>query len=81
MDSLWFGPRDRAGSSQLVNPSADHGGNVYAAARESHRLLKHFCDFSASINPLGLPASARLALNAAVPLTVHYPDPDGYELR
>jgi len=81
VDSLWFGPRDRAGSSQLVNPSADHGGNVYAAARESHRLLKHFCDFSASINPLGLPASARLALNAAVPLTVHYPDPDGYELR
>lgn len=49
---------------QTPNP---HGGDVYGAPI---RL-----DFSANINPLGLPPSVISALTAALPELSHYPDP------
>ncbi len=59
-----------------------HGGNIYQAARESSsREMADFCDFSASINPLGIPPSVRRALRTAIPTIQHYPDPDGWALR
>jgi len=58
-----------------------HGGDVYAAARELGRHVRHLLDFSASINPLGPSPAARLALAQASELLCHYPDPVCRDLR
>ena len=60
--------------------SLSHGGNVYHAARASSRDALEFCDFSASINPLGVPLAARRVLQTAIRKIQHYPDPDGLAL-
>ena len=44
-----------------------HGGEVYAR--------KIDLDFSANINPFGVPESVKQAISAAIPTLVHYPDP------
>ncbi|MCE2571238.1 threonine-phosphate decarboxylase CobD [Motilimonas eburnea] len=56
-----------------------HGGNV-------HRLVRQYgeqgwLDFSANINPLGLPASVRHALTKQLDCLLQYPDPDYVQLR
>ncbi|MFO6424140.1 threonine-phosphate decarboxylase CobD [Motilimonas sp. KMU-193] len=56
-----------------------HGGNV-------HRLIRQYgeqgwLDFSANINPLGLPSSVRRALTEQLDCLVQYPDPDYVQLR
>lgn len=62
--------------------SADsHGGNVYAAARESGRSWRRLLDFSASVNPLGPSPHAMRAIHSALVSVVHYPDPDCLALR
>lgn len=58
-----------------------HGGNVYAAARESSRSLHRLMDFSASVNPLGPSPRAVRAIRSALAHLVHYPDPDCVVLR
>ncbi len=57
-----------------------HGGNVYHAARVLSRDASDFCDFSASINPLGVPPAARRVLRTAINKIQHYPDPEGLAL-
>jgi threonine-phosphate decarboxylase len=64
-----------------MSASMEHGGNLYAAARESGRRLDKFIDFSASINPLGPSPRAMRAIVAAFDLVTHYPDPDCVALR
>ena len=56
-----------------------HGGNLYKAARETGGA--DFLDFSANINPLGLPPAVLAALQASLPAVVHYPDPEAVALR
>ena len=51
----------------------DHGGDIY---RNHIRL-----DFSVSLNPLGMPASAVNAAQEAAALSAVYPDPECSELR
>ena len=58
----------------------NHGGNVYHAARALSRDALDFCDFSASINPLGVPLAARRVLQTAIRKIQHYPDPEGWAL-
>lgn len=58
-----------------------HGGNVYKISRERRIPVDRFLDFSASINPLGFPASGRRAIRSALKQIVHYPDPDCWKLR
>ncbi len=56
-----------------------HGGDVY-----SHKLTsggKAFIDFSANINPLGLPLGVRNAVKKAIKQCINYPDPFCRELR
>jgi len=65
----------------VVFPPANHGGNVHAASRANGRPIPQLIDFSASINPLGIPPFARRALVNAIPFSVHYPDPYGDDLR
>jgi len=66
---------------KVLIPPAIHGGNVHAASRAKGRPISQFIDFSASINPLGVPSRVRRALVNAIPLSVHYPDPYGDDLR
>ena len=60
---------------------SSHGGNVHAAARETGRPVHRLIDFSASINPLGPSPRAIRAITAALPQTLHYPDPECLGLR
>lgn len=54
----------------------EHGGNLYAAVRKSGGELESYLDYSANINPLGLPASVRQAMLSEIDRTIHYPDAD-----
>lgn len=49
-----------------------HGGNIYK--------YKDFLDFSANINPLGMPESVRKAIIDSAEMCVNYPDPFCREL-
>ncbi|MFT9076801.1 threonine-phosphate decarboxylase CobD [Ethanoligenens sp.] len=53
----------------------NHGGDVYSAENTGA------VDFSANINPLGLPKSVKQTLETAAADCVHYPDPLCRELR
>jgi len=64
--------------------SLDHGGDVAGAARELGLRPEDILDFSANLNPAGLPprAAARLAREAAdLDFLARYPDPSARELR
>lgn len=52
-----------------------HGGDVYGLIDETGLGMNQIIDFSASINPLGLPASVVRAIQEKIPDLVHYPDP------
>jgi threonine-phosphate decarboxylase len=61
-----------------------HGGDVERVARETGIPPERLLDFSANINPMGLPprAAERLAREACDPRNIsHYPDPRASELR
>lgn len=58
----------------------EHGGNVHAVWRQK-QTTEEILDFSANINPLGLPISVRKALLASLDAIVHYPDPEAAELK
>ncbi|MDX1977531.1 MAG: threonine-phosphate decarboxylase CobD [Pseudanabaenaceae cyanobacterium bins.68] len=61
--------------------SLAHGGNLDWAARLVGCTPPEILDFSASINPLGMPASVRAAIWAALPQVYAYPDRDYQDLR
>lgn len=55
-----------------------HGGNIHAyIAQHGAAPL----DFSANINPLGMPEAARVAAKATIAMAEHYPDPRCTGLR
>src|SRR5699024_12046941 len=54
-----------------------HGGDIYSA---KERIEGVIIDFSANINPLGLPQSVKEALGNAMDAFSHYPDPICREL-
>lgn len=54
-----------------------HGGQIYNADGQADFKL----DFSANINPLGLPDTVRQALIKNLSGVVHYPDPNAAELK
>jgi threonine-phosphate decarboxylase len=57
-----------------------HGGDVFGVARELGLPPSAILDFSASINPLGMPPGVRQAALAALEQSVHYPEPDASSL-
>jgi len=63
------------------NNAAKHGGNLYAAIRQRGGNISELLDFSANINPLGLPESVRQTLHASLESVIHYPDAQAYALR
>ena len=54
-----------------MNQRFVHGGNIY----DGNPARGEWLDFSANINPLGLSASVRQAIEKGIPHLVHYPDP------
>lgn len=67
-------------SDDLHHPFA-HGGNI-AEVRERFALKDQpLLDFSANINPLGMPDSIRNAILSALPSLLHYPDSECRTLR
>lgn len=61
--------------------SFEHGGNLYAAMRDKKVHMAEFLDFSANINPLGMPDSLVKAVNRALPYIIHYPDTEAKALK
>ncbi|MGD0626992.1 MAG: aminotransferase class I/II-fold pyridoxal phosphate-dependent enzyme, partial [Thermodesulfobacteriota bacterium] len=53
-----------------------HGGNLKKLAAVSGRPMEEILDFSANINPLGLPDWLRPLISSKISSIVHYPDPD-----
>ncbi|MGB5053817.1 MAG: hypothetical protein WBO24_05425 [Nitrospirales bacterium] len=51
-----------------------HGGPVHQIAKAFGRRVDSFIDFSASINPSGLPSPVFKAMQQALPPCGHYPD-------
>ncbi len=62
----------------MTNP--DHGGGVARAARELGMAPAEILDFSASINPLGIPSGVLGAARRALAEAVHYPEIDALAL-
>ena len=58
----------------------EHGGNVYKAEEELGIPRKRILDFSASINPLGIPKTVISDINKNLSSLVDYPDPDSRQL-
>lgn len=58
-----------------------HGGNLSWAAEIAHCSPHALLDFSASINPLGIPRSAIECLNQSFSTLTAYPDPSYTDLR
>lgn len=56
-----------------------HGGDIYSCREEFPALAVQ--DFSANINPLGLPEGVRRALENCADACTHYPDPHCRALR
>jgi threonine-phosphate decarboxylase len=59
----------------------EHGGDVYAWARQARADPESLVDFSASINPLGPPASGRKAFQKSYSDVKRYPEPYCEQLK
>jgi threonine-phosphate decarboxylase len=63
-----------------VQQKFTHGGNIYEIQRQKDEK-EHLFDFSANINPLGLNENVQYAIEENIAGIIHYPDPEGRELR
>lgn len=52
-----------------------HGGDIRGAAEASGRNTAEILDFSANINPLGMPPGVREAIIESLDSSLNYPDP------
>ena len=58
-----------------------HGGDLQGAAEKSGRRPSELLDFSANINPLGMPPGVREAVLESLEQSLFYPDPFCRRLR
>jgi threonine-phosphate decarboxylase len=54
---------------------SEHGGNIYAASQRTGIPERRIVDFSASINPLGVPEGAVRLMRRRIKDLPHYPEP------
>lgn len=64
-----------------VGSAYEHGGNLVRAAEIFQRKSSDFLDFSANINPLGIPAALQAMLVHQIGRLRDYPDPEYKALR
>jgi threonine-phosphate decarboxylase len=62
-------------------PENVHGGNIYKASKYYSIGQNDFLDYSANINPLGLPERLKEILIEGIDGVVNYPDPECTELK
>lgn len=60
--------------------NSEHGGNIYRFIEEMDYKFEEVIDFSASINPLGLPEGVKKEIKNSIKYLCHYPDPDSKKL-
>jgi threonine-phosphate decarboxylase len=65
----------------IEHVAIEHGGNLFAVARDHGWDWREMLDFSASINPLGPSARVEPAICKALERIVHYPERDPILLR
>lgn len=58
-----------------------HGGNLYEIARKYNLIEDEIIDFSANINPLGVPETLETIIRAGAPQLTAYPDIHYTELK
>ncbi len=58
-----------------------HGGDIWRFAKRYGLDVEKIIDFSASINPVGLPAAVKDIISMTIENILHYPDPDYTALR
>lgn len=58
-----------------------HGGNIYRASETFNVKIEDIIDFSANINPLGIPGELKHILISGIDDLVNYPDPEYCKLR
>lgn len=60
-----------------------HGGDIYSEEiqKQMAKEGRKFLDFSANINPLGMPLGVRRAITEALDKAEHYPDPECRKLK
>lgn len=63
-------PAQQTGAQQPI-----HGGDRCGASLESGFSQEELLDFSANINPLGMPESIKEAIHKGLSASLHYPDP------
>ena len=67
---------ERADGQQAVKKFVYlHGGDIRGAAEASGRNAAELLDFSANINPLGMPPGVREAIIESLDSSLNYPDP------
>lgn len=59
----------------------EHGGGIDRISEETGIPADRLIDFSASINPLGVPDTVKEVINSELDNLVNYPDPDSKLLR
>ena len=64
-----------------MTDKTSHGGNIYKMAKKLGIPESEVLDFSANINPIGLPDFIREALISSIDGIINYPDPDCTALR
>lgn len=64
-----------------MNQHSPHGGDIRAASQLLNCKPQEILDFSANINPLGLPAWLRSVTAANLSTVAHYPEPRAENLR
>lgn len=57
-----------------------HGGNLKLIQRQMNLDARDLLDFSANINPLGIPDKLMALFSKELPQAIHYPDPDYHDL-
>lgn len=60
-------------NENIINP---HGGDIYIASKEYGYKIEDIMDYSANINPLGVPQGLKEKIIASIDQLVNYPDPD-----
>ncbi|MDP4183130.1 MAG: pyridoxal phosphate-dependent class II aminotransferase [Bacillota bacterium] len=58
-----------------------HGGNIYTASQKYGIKKEDFIDYSANINPLGIPEVLKESIVSNIDALTNYPDPDCSELK
>lgn len=67
-------------SDGFDGPDYRHGGDIFGKASKLGLNPSEILDFSASINPMGMPPAVQRAIVEALPLAENYPEPYGESL-